>query len=133
MSRKRSKITPFKNYESSLDTCGYEGRYIRLTHLQLICMSELSHTAFRLYIMMKDYSKGEQFFNFPYRIYKEFLSKETFAKARQELIDKKYLNQFTSNKNLRIENNYSFSGEWRHTKQNQILINNEINKKTTRQ
>lgn len=124
--KKGKAITPFKDYESTLDGGGYEGRFTRITHIQLVCMNELSHTAFRLYIMMKDYARGEVKFSFPHRIYKNFMSKETFAKARDELIEKKYLQAFISNKNLRIENEYKFSGEWRNRPENRLAIKNEI-------
>ena len=109
----KKKITPFKDYENPTENQNYVVGYIRLVDLQLECMNELSNSAFRLYIMMKNYSKGDTKFKFPYRIYKNFISKQGFVNARQELIDYGYLETFTSHKNVRTENEYIFSSKWR--------------------
>jgi hypothetical protein len=122
---KKKNYTKFQDYESAKDNNGYEVGYIRMTDLQLICMNELSANSFRLYIMMKNYAKGKADFTFPHRIYKNFISNQTFIVSRQELIDKGYIEPFISNANLRIENKYKFSSKWKeHNKEN---ISNIIN------
>lgn len=123
MGRKKIK-TPFKDYERVTDRNGYEVDYIRILHLQLVCMQELSLSAFRLYIYMKDYAKSNTEFTFPHRIYKNIMSNQTFKVARDELISMGYLKTFISHQNLRTENKYSFSSEWRE--RNKDLINKII-------
>lgn len=81
--------------------------------VQLICMNELTANAFRLYIMMKSYAKGEAEFQFPHRIHKTFMSKQTFVTARQELIDLGYIEPFVSCKSVMKANIYKFSSRWR--------------------
>ena len=118
--RKRKNITPFKDFERTVDNGAYQTNYIRLVHIQLVCMNELSASAFRLYVMMKDYAKGESEFEFPYRIYKNFLSKQTFTTARQELVDKGYIEPFLSYKNMRKANKYRFSSHWKELNKDTI-------------
>ena len=116
---KRKKITQFKDYESASPNA-YQVSYIRMLDLQLICMNELSANAFRLYIMMKSYAKGKTEFEFPHRVHKTFISKQTFVKARQELIDLGYIEPFISCKNIRKANMYKFSSKWRARNQDYI-------------
>lgn len=111
MSRRRNK-TPFKDYERVSDSI-YQVGYIRMLDVQLVCMNELSANAFRLYIMMKSYAKGEVEFKYPHRIYKNIMSNQTFIEARKELIDKGYLEPFITKQFERKENIYRFSGKWR--------------------
>lgn len=116
MSNRRSKgkrITEFKDYERSTENNGWEVSYTRMTDIQLHCMNELSNGAFRLYIMMKDYAKGQVEFSYPHRIYSILFSNQGFKSARQELIDYGYIENFTSMANLRKENKYKFSSKWR--------------------
>ena len=116
MGRKRSKgkrITEFQDYERSTDNNGWEVSYTRMTDIQLHCMNELSNSAFRLYIMMKDYAKGQVEFTYPHRIYSILFSNQGFKTARKELIDLGYIEDFTSMANLRKENKYRFSSKWR--------------------
>jgi hypothetical protein len=133
MSNRKSKgkrITEFQNYESSKENGGYENKYTRITHIQLICMNELSNSAFRLYIMMKDYAVGNINFTFPHRIYQNFISNQGFINARDELIKYGYIENFISYKNMRKENQYKFSAFWRERNRDYIkeVIDKEKNK-----
>ena len=132
MSRNRKKnITPFQDYEKVNEDSKYEKDYIRMLDIQLICMNELSPNAFRLYIMMKAYANGNAEFEYPHKIYKTFLSNQTFISARQELLDKGYIRPFISNANLRKANKYRLSSEWRANnkdKINEIITNRKNNK-----
>lgn len=120
MSRHKN-IVPFASYERSSDySSGKEERYIRLVHIQLICMKELSGNAFKLYVMMKDYAKGNEEFEFPHRVYKELFSNQTFSTARDELIKKGFLQNFVSQAPRKQPNIYRFSGEWRNVFAEQI-------------
>lgn len=110
---KKIKRTPFKDYERSQDDNVYEKGYIRLVHIQLVCMNDLSNSAFRLYIMMKSYAKGDTEFEYPHRLFKNILSKQGFINARKELIDKGFIEPFISHASCRQANKYKFSGKWR--------------------
>lgn len=123
---RRKKITPFQDYEMPVNNKDYIVGYIRLIDIQLVCMNELSNSAFRLYIMMKSYAKGNSEFSFPHRIYKNFISKQGFTNARQELISHGYLEEFISHKSNRTKNEYKFSNKWRELNKNYIeeIINN---------
>ena len=129
MARSKKK-TPFKDFERPTDN-QYQVNYTRITHLQLVCMNELSNSAFRLYIMMKDYSKGDTEFTYPHRIFSTIFSNQGFINARTELIEKGYLEQFYSNKTMRVENKYKFSSKWRENNKElirQIIESDKDNK-----
>lgn len=116
---KKGKRTPFKDYEQPTEN-EYQVNYTRITHLQLICMNELSNSAFRLYIMMKDYAKGDSEFTYPHKIFKTIFSNQGFINARTELIEKGYLEEFVSNRTVRKQNTYRFSSKWREYNKDMI-------------
>lgn len=118
--RKKKNITPFKDFESVHEKSNYEVGYIRMVDIQLICMNELSANAFRLYIMMKSYAKGNKEFSYPHRIYKTLFCNQTFKTARQELIDYGYIEQFCSQKSRLEPNKYVFSSKWRERNKERI-------------
>lgn len=120
MSRKKKNLTQFKDYESATENSNYQVGYIRMLDLQLVCMNELSANAFRLYIMMKSYASGNTEFEFPHRIYKNFICKQTFATARKELIDYGYIEPFISCKSVMRANTYKFSSKWRKRNEEKI-------------
>lgn len=130
MGRNRKTKTPFKDFERATNRDGYEVDYIRVLDLQLCCMHELSSSAFRLYINMKNHAKGNVEFEYPHSEYGRFLSNQTFKTARDELIKKGYLEPFISNKNLRVANKYRFSSGWRT--RNQDLIREEIQRRVSK-
>ena len=80
MGRSKKKVTPFNDYERPTDS-QYQVNYTRITHLQLVCMNELTNSAFRLYIMMKDYAKSDTEFTYPHRIFKSIFSKKKIYPA----------------------------------------------------
>ena len=125
MGRSKKKVTPFNDYERPTDS-QYQVNYTRITHLQLVCMNELTNSAFRLYIMMKDYAKSDTEFTYPHRIFKSIFSNQGFINARTELIEKGYLEEFASHKTMRVENKYRFSSKWRD--RNKELIRSAIEK-----
>ena len=112
MAKSKKKITPFLDYERPTEN-EYQVNYTRITHIQLVCMNELTNSAFRLYIMMKDYAKGDREFSYPHRVFKSIFSNQGFINARNELIEKGYLEEFVSNWTIRVENKYRFSSGWR--------------------
>ena len=116
---KNKKRTPFKDFERPTDN-EYQVNYMRITHLQLVCMNELTNSAFRLYIMMKDYAKSDTEFTYPHSIFKNIFSNQGFINARTELIEKGYLETFVSHKSVRKENKYRFSSKWRERNQDMI-------------
>ena len=115
MRKNKKRIVPFEDFEKSgNDSNGVEEKYIRIVHIQIVCMGQLSGNAVKLYIAMKDYASGKKEFSFPHKIYKELFSNQTFISARKELIDKGFLSEFTTQAPRKKANVYKFSGEWRN-------------------
>lgn len=110
----RHKITPFQSWETT-KADGVEKRYIRLgaTLMASEKMRSLSPSAFKIYCYMKIESGGKRSFTFPHAKYCSYMSKPTFIKAKQELIDKGFIEVIQSNKNLRKANIYAFSDRWK--------------------
>ena len=118
----RNKITSnrFKSYE------GRKGkdRHIRLTHDMLMhkACTSLSSSAFRLYCYMKLIACGNADFYFSYSCAvgdnKILGSKSTFINARNELIDKGFIDYMnsTSAKYKRETGYYIFSAKWHTSK-----------------
>lgn len=118
--KKKQNQTPFKDYESVNENSNYEVGYIRMLDIQLVCMNELSPNAFRLYIMMKSYAKGETKFSYPHRIYKNLFCNETFKTVRKELIEYGYIEPYTSQQSRIQPNIYKFSSKWRERNKEKI-------------
>lgn len=73
----------------------------------------LSNSAYRVYSYMCLESGGERIFTFPYCKYKKIVSKPTFQRALQELIDNRLIETLQNNANLRKANVYCFNPKWR--------------------
>ncbi|MEY8413593.1 hypothetical protein AALB51_20455 [Lachnospiraceae bacterium 62-26] len=108
------KKVPFQAWESRADG-GYEKRYFRLgaTIMASEAMLSLSNSAFRVYCHMRITSGGKRSFTFPYSKYKIFMTRPTFVKARDELVEKGFVDVVQNNKNLRKANIYCFSERWK--------------------
>lgn len=112
MARKRK--TPFAPWESKADD-GIERRYFRLgaTILASESMRGLSPSAFKIYCYMRIESAGKREFRFPHIKYQSYMSKPTFFKARDELVEKGFIEIAQNNRNLRQANVYRFSEKWK--------------------
>ena len=110
----RKKITPFEPWETK-NTDGVEKRYFRMgaTLMASEQMRSLSPSAFKIYCYMRLESAGNRSFKFPHAKYRSYMSKPTFLKAKQELIDKGFIDVVQNNKNLRKSNIYAFSDRWK--------------------
>lgn len=110
----RNKVTPFEQWETT-KADGIEKRYIRLgaTLLASEKMRSLSPSAFKIYCYMRIESGGNRSFKFPHAKYCSYMSKPTFIKARQELVDKGFIEIIQNNGNLRKANIYAFSDRWK--------------------
>lgn len=110
----RTKKTPFQPWESRAEG-GVEKRYIRLgaTIMASEAMLSLSSSAFRVYCHMRIESGGKRSFKFPYSKYKIFMTRPTFIKARDELVEKGFIDVVQNNQNLRKANIYCFSERWK--------------------
>ena len=62
---------------------------------------------------MRIESAGNKSFKFPHAKYRSYMTKPTFQKAKQELIDKGFIDVIQNNKNLRKANIYAFSDRWK--------------------
>lgn len=110
----RHKIVPFEQWETT-KADGVEKRYIRLgaTLMASEKMRSLSPSAFKIYCYMRIESGGNRSFKFPHAKYCSYMSKPTFIKAKQELIDKGFIDVVQNNQNLRKANIYAFSDRWK--------------------
>ena len=110
----RVKKTPFQLWESKADG-GIEKRYFRLgaTIMASEAMRGLSSSAFKIYCYMRIESGGKREFRFPHCKYQSFMSKPTFFKARDELVQKGFVDIVRNNRNLRQANIYAFSDRWK--------------------
>lgn len=110
----RHKITPFEQWETT-NANGVEKRYFRMgaTLMASEQMRSLSPSAFKIYCYMRIESAGNKSFKFPHAKYRSYMTKPTFQKAKQELIDKGFIDVIQNNKNLRKANIYAFSDRWK--------------------
>lgn len=110
----RSKKTPFPPWQS-IKPDGIEKRYVRLANSQLCAaaMNNLSSTAFRVYVLMLLEAGGKREFTFSFSKYKNFTTRPTFMKAKDELIKAGFILEKQNNFNLRKANIYAFSDEWK--------------------
>ena len=110
----RTKITPFAPWESRNNN-GVEKRYFRLgaTIMASEVMRSLSPSAFKVYCYMRIEAAGKKNFTFPHAKYKSYMSKPTFQKARDELVEHGFIDVVQNNKNLRKSNVYCFSERWK--------------------
>ena len=110
----RTKKTPFAPWESKADG-GIEKRYFRMgaTLMASEAMRGLSPSAFKIYCYMKIESGGKKEFCFPHTKYQSYMSKPSFFKARDELVEKGFVDVVQNNKNLRRANIYAFIERWK--------------------
>ncbi len=110
----RRKLTPFQPWETK-NNDGTEKRYFRLgaSIMASETMRTLSSSAFKVYCYMRIESAGKKSFKFPHTKYRSFMSKPTFYKARNELIEHGFIDIVQNNKNLRKANIYMFSDRWK--------------------
>lgn len=111
----RVRKVPFQPWEGKTDN-GIEKRYFRLgaSIMASEAMLSLSSSAFRVYCHMRIESGGKRSFKFPYSKYKIFMARPTFVKARDELVEKGFIDVIQNNKNLRKANIYAFSERWKN-------------------
>ena len=76
-------------------------------------MLTLSPSAFKVYCYMMLESGGNKDFTFPHAKFKAYLTKPTFYKARNELIERGLIDVIQNNRNLRKANVYTFSDRWK--------------------
>lgn len=108
----RSKKVPFREWETTKEN-GIEKRYIRIGSTKLARMTELSSSAFKIFVCMCMESAGKESFEFPRSKYKDYMSSRTFEKVKTELIKKGYIEEIEQNKNLRKPNVYRFVSSWK--------------------
>ncbi|WP_317854164.1 hypothetical protein [Chakrabartyella piscis] len=108
-----SKRTPFKAWESS-KAGGIEDRYIRLGNSIMLHdrYIELSANAKVIYSYMRLEAGGKLEFEFSVSKYSKLMAKNTFFKAKKELIDAGFIDEVSNRKNLRLPNIYRFSNRW---------------------
>ena len=113
MSKKKYIKPPWK-YDHNKDTPTNNTKLTQLYHSQLIHknFTQLSSNAKVIYIYMLDYSNGSQTTTFPHSIYKDIVSKPTFIKCINELIEKGFIEITKNGRFTRTENEYKFISNW---------------------
>ena len=116
MSRKKDNFVPFPEYFTL--TNGKEKRFIRkgASMMRSKQYIELSATAKVIFDYMALEAGREKHFIFPYSACEEQMSKNTFFRARNELIEAGFITVVENNANLRKPNVYSFSSKWKYKK-----------------
>lgn len=108
------KKAPFKDYEGSKQN----DKHIRKT--QDMMMSEsylsLSHTAKVVYDYMKLWACGNTEFYYAKELSKKYMSPTTFLTAKDELIEKGFIELIETNPFAHIPNKYKFSSKWKYYK-----------------
>ena len=77
-------------------------------------VQSLSPLAYKVYDFMCKECGGKREFKFPYSVYKNFASKQGFLNAKNELIEKGFIEIAQSNANLRKPNLYRFTDTWKN-------------------
>ncbi len=114
MARSKKMITPFELWETK-NPDGVEKRYFRMgaSLMASEAARSLSASAFKILCYMKIESGGNRSFKFPHAKYQDYMSTPTFIKARDELIEKGFIQTVQNNRNLRKPNIYCFTDGWK--------------------
>ena len=107
MSRKNA---PFKAYEGKKT----KDKHIRLTADMMLNKTymELSDAAKTVYNYMKLYSCGNDTFEYPISLAQKYMSKPTFLRAKDELIENGFIEYEQHNQYCRTKNVFKLSGAW---------------------
>lgn len=113
MSRQKKK-TPFPSWTTKTSN-GIEKRYIRIGNSLMLSKvyQMLSNSAKVIYSYMLLESGSNREFEFTASIYLKLMSRDTFFKARNELIEKGFIEIKQNNANIRKANVYAFSEAWK--------------------
>lgn len=113
MSRQKKK-TPFPSWTTKTSN-GIERRYIRVGNSLMYSKvyQKLSNSAKVIYSYMLLESNGQRELEFSASSYEGFMSKNTFLKARNELIEQGFIEIKQNNANIRKANVYAFSEAWK--------------------
>ena len=104
------KNAPFKNYEGDKQ----KDKHIRLTSSMLLSDNylSLSNSAKVVYNYMKLWACGETIFQYPKSNAKKYMTEKTFLKAKDELIEKGFIEFISGNRYAHLPNTYKFSNKW---------------------
>jgi len=107
MSRKKA---PFKQYEGRKQN----DKHIRLTADMMLNEKYLglSDSAKTVYTYMKLYSCGNTIFEYPGSLALKYTSKSTFLRAKNELIEKGFIDYEENNRFAKIKNKYRLCNGW---------------------
>jgi hypothetical protein len=110
----RKKKAPFKDYEGSK----LNDKHLRLTNDMLISQNfmSLSNSAKVVYVYMKLWACGKDEFQYPKSLAEKYMNGKTFLKAKDELIEKGFIDFVSGNKFAHIPNTYKFSCKWKYYK-----------------
>lgn len=113
MGRRKKSFVEFKGYEGKRP----KDTFIRITTdmMRSEVFRELSPSAIKLYLFMKEWSKGNTEFEYSWSLARNhnlFRSNNTYIKAKNELIKYGFIECIRTCKCSRQPNKYSFSNKW---------------------
>lgn len=113
MSKKKYN-KPIWKYDHKIDTATNDTKYVTMYHSQLFHkkFTSMKSNSQLLYIRMLDYSNGKQITTYPYKIYKDLISKPTFLECRDELVKNGFIEIVECGKFNRRANKYKFIDDW---------------------
>lgn len=111
MSRKKA---PFKDYEGSKQN----DKHIRKTENMMLSDNylKLSNSAKVVYDYMKLWACGDLEFQYAKSLAEKYMNGKTFLKAKDELIEKGFIEYVSGNRFAHIPNTYKFSSKWKFYK-----------------
>jgi len=76
-------------------------------------MRKLGANALKLYLYMKLESGGKTVFEFPITVYTRYMTKRTFLRAKDELVEAGFIELDEDNSHNKLANKYRFSTRWK--------------------
>ena len=99
---------------------GYKERYVSIAETMILHENfiSLSSSAKTLYLYMKYWACGKEEITYASSLAEKYMTKPTFRKARDELVNKGFLKYVECGKFSRTPNIYKFISDWHYkTKQ----------------
>ena len=112
MGKKQKYIIPIWKYNYNLKD--KNKKFVQIYHNQLFnnkFMKMKANTQI-LYIRMLDYSNGQQITEYPFRIYKSFITTPTFLNCIKELCDNGFIEVVENGRFNHKPNKYKFINNW---------------------
>jgi len=95
---------------------GCKERYVSVTETMMLHDNfiSLSSSATKLYLYMKYWSCGKEEITYSSSLAEKYMTKPTFIKARNELVDKGFIKYLECGRFSRTPNIYKFISDWHY-------------------